>query len=644
VAVVIRAACADAQEGAIDFTATPATLPAAENSAPTPPPEDTSRSTEPAAKTTAETTEHIAPPAESTSPVYTGGDDGTIRAVPESIDTSSTAATGQNETASQNSLSPPATEPADTTAAPLENQSGPLRAPPLPETAASPENTATDTARPSEQSTIPARADSLYVAGNLDSAQMLYQSMIDDAPSDTAALMGLARIAFARKRYEACIDLIDRTLASGANQTLETAFLRGASYGRLGRYAEAVGELSKHETLEGDREVASRMRGRLAVYESRLFETLARQAVAREAPAESLSVSDTVIAVVTFADAGAPERLAPLRTGLADMIITDLSQVEALRVVERTRAHMLQQELGLDQAGVTSTEERLRVARLAGAARVVAGAFTAPDSTTIRIKGGFIDVKTGTPVSAEPVGGSLEQLFALEKRFVFSLIDKLGITLTDRERRQIRTVPTENLLAYLAYAEGLAMADGGRFARAEASFAEAARLDPSFTRAREQAAAMAEAVRTQQEPPPPPEAAGDEPMPVVYEGSGPGTLRKAEQAEEVSVEAAPVAVSTAALTPSATTGFNAGGGLGRHVSSMTGAAFMNELPVDTRGGDERTGAAAERDGEPAGQTDDVPVTDGALNPTRPDYADYRELGFGAGMRRVPIIVELPEVQ
>ena len=81
--------------------------------------------------------------------------------------------------------------------------------------------------------------------------------------------------------------------------------------------------------------------------------------------------------------------------------------------------------------------------------------------------------------------GELKQFFQLEKELAFSVIDHLGITLTKEERDEIKKVPTESVLAFLAYCEGLRLEDQGNYEEAAGRFREAHSQDPGFTQAQE---------------------------------------------------------------------------------------------------------------------------------------------------------------
>ena len=103
----------------------------------------------------------------------------------------------------------------------------------------------------------------------------------------------------------------------------------------------------------------------------------------------------------------------------------------------------------------------------------------------------------GTVRSGAQANGTFRQLLDLEKQLVFGLATELGIQLTDAERQRILRQGPKNLVAFLAYSQGLEAMDRGDYRAAAGAFAAAVRSDPSFQAAREhqQAAEAAPAVQ-----------------------------------------------------------------------------------------------------------------------------------------------------
>ena len=76
-----------------------------------------------------------------------------------------------------------------------------------------------------------------------------------------------------------------------------------------------------------------------------------------------------------FRYTGSDTTLRPLERGLAAIVVTDLSRVRRLRLVERERLQVLLDELQLAASGRVDPASGARSGRLIGAGQVVQGQF-----------------------------------------------------------------------------------------------------------------------------------------------------------------------------------------------------------------------------------------------------------------------------
>ena len=98
----------------------------------------------------------------------------------------------------------------------------------------------------------------------------------------------------------------------------------------------------------------------------------------------------------------------------------------------------------------------------------------------IRIDASITEIATTELFSIDEIEGKLETIFRLEKKLVFEIIDELGVNLTPEERAEIERIPTESLLAFMAYSRGLDYEDQGLFDQAGAEYQKAIDIDPGF--------------------------------------------------------------------------------------------------------------------------------------------------------------------
>jgi len=80
------------------------------------------------------------------------------------------------------------------------------------------------------------------------------------------------------------------------------------------------------------------------------------------------------IAVQAFTNRGDPA-YAALAKGIAAMVITDLSKIPGLKVLERQKVQKLMDEISLNQGGLVSQDSLVKAGRLMRAEKVVVGSF-----------------------------------------------------------------------------------------------------------------------------------------------------------------------------------------------------------------------------------------------------------------------------
>jgi tetratricopeptide (TPR) repeat protein len=202
------------------------------------------------------------------------------------------------------------------------------------------------------------------------------------------------------------------------------------------------------------------------------------------------SASTKAVAVFPLLYQGNNPEYAALSKGLAEMLITDLSQVKSLEVVERLRVQALFDEMALGQSGLVDETAAAKFGSLIRAGKIVRGAYTVLNEQQLRVDMAFWDVQKQQfphPASRDDL---LQNLFQLEKALVFQMIDDMGIELTPAERERIQRLPTQNLRAFIYYCLGLAQEDAGNYAQAARFYLRAAKLDPKFAWAVQKAELM----------------------------------------------------------------------------------------------------------------------------------------------------------
>ncbi|HVO11805.1 MAG TPA: protein kinase [Vicinamibacteria bacterium] len=191
------------------------------------------------------------------------------------------------------------------------------------------------------------------------------------------------------------------------------------------------------------------------------------------------------VAVFYFDNLSGEPRLDWLRTGLTDMLVTNLSQSSGLRVLGTTRLYQLLDETGHRDDRAVSAQVVQAVSRRAQATTALVGSFVRAGSQ-IRIQATLQDPATGEVLASERVEGDVET-------GLFSLVDELtgrlrGRLETRTARRtdgdkKLEDVTTSSLEAMRAYAEGSRFHDRQQEREAQGYFEKAVEADPNFAMA-----------------------------------------------------------------------------------------------------------------------------------------------------------------
>jgi|GEM_PF-2066585 len=280
-------------------------------------------------------------------------------------------------------------------------------------------------------------------------------------------------------------DEVIRRLETKESPTSQEALFLGLSYIQLGKQTEAIDAWRRYVRMEPGSEGARDI--------SR-FLTLLLQKEAKRTAIERLQQEKTfsptlelnAIAVFPFTNLGKPE-WEPLSKGLAEMIITDLSQVKTLKVVERIKIQAILNELKLSQSGLVDMTSAPRVGKLLGTGKMTTGSFVNLEEEGLRLNATVIQTESGNILTAPEATGASSAFFQLQKTLVFTILCGIGQcpeSLDSTTKEAIEKVHTKNLTAIRLYAQGLDLLDQEKYREAARSFFLAVEEDPEFELAR----------------------------------------------------------------------------------------------------------------------------------------------------------------
>ena len=194
----------------------------------------------------------------------------------------------------------------------------------------------------------------------------------------------------------------------------------------------------------------------------------------------SLSLADTkTVAISYFDNTSGTEEYNPLSKGLADMLITDLSNVKSLKIVEREKLESLLKEIELGDGKFIDPNTAQKLGKGLGAGFMLTGSFLIMGET-MRIDARLVDVGTGEVTMAEEITGEKNTFFELEKVLKDKIINSLSINLSRTESRKIKKSQTESFEAFRAYSFSLDAFDEGEYEESLKFLEKATETDDNF--------------------------------------------------------------------------------------------------------------------------------------------------------------------
>jgi TolB-like protein len=133
----------------------------------------------------------------------------------------------------------------------------------------------------------------------------------------------------------------------------------------------------------------------------------------------SLAADKPTVAVLYFGYGGKNPELEVLKKGLAQLLITDLSDLGTAQLVERDRLQEIIDELKLGQSSKFDQATVARIGHLVGARYLVMGDYfdaSLDKATLLVISTKLVEVKTGTIVRSHGARGSADDFLALEQK------------------------------------------------------------------------------------------------------------------------------------------------------------------------------------------------------------------------------------
>jgi len=204
-------------------------------------------------------------------------------------------------------------------------------------------------------------------------------------------------------------------------------------------------------------------------------------------PVVAHATTDTrpTVAVLYFDYSGKDADMAVLKKGLAQMLISDLSALDGVRLVERDRLEEILAELKLAQSGKIDASTAAKVGKLLGARYMVLGGyFDLMD--TLRADARVVEVETGKVLQSTGAQGKPQDFLSVEQK----LSEAIGKILQAKATAAVVPETTKaapprpptalKVKTALRYSKALDAKDRGDKATAKKELAEVVKEQPDF--------------------------------------------------------------------------------------------------------------------------------------------------------------------
>jgi TolB-like protein len=156
------------------------------------------------------------------------------------------------------------------------------------------------------------------------------------------------------------------------------------------------------------------------------------------------------------------DKLDPLKKGLADMMITEMTKIKGIKVVERQRIQSIIEELNLNETDMVDKSTTQKMGKLLGAKVMLFGGFSNLFNDKLRIDVRIVRTETGETLKAEEETGELDEFLTMLQSLVKKIAADLEVKMSSEEEDRLEASNDGNFDGYVTYAKALNFEDQGK--------------------------------------------------------------------------------------------------------------------------------------------------------------------------------------
>ncbi len=252
----------------------------------------------------------------------------------------------------------------------------------------------------------------------------------------------------------------------------------GLIYLQEGQRAAAISQWKRYVAMDVNSENEVKIRKYLTILMREQARDDARKAVSQESSRMTGDAKARALALIAFKDTGL-EAFGPLGKGMAALLISDLSHVPDLEVVDRIKTQMLLEEMGVGTFGLVDEASIPGVGKLLKVGHVVTGSLNIMETEKLQMTSTVFHALPSIHTDAVKAQGELTRFYSLEKDIACKIVAEMGES-CDKMPKAFHKVHTRSLSALVAFSWGLDYSDQKNYDKARQMFQKALEEDPTF--------------------------------------------------------------------------------------------------------------------------------------------------------------------
>ncbi len=324
------------------------------------------------------------------------------------------------------------------------------------------------------------KAEMKFALGKYEEVIPMYQQQLEANPDAVLPRSRLGVALLKTDRIEEAITQFEKVLVKEPGDPYTILHL-GLAYLKQRSYDKAIQTWQTYRNKEMPI-VENEIKRQITIVSMVRAQDEAIKALEAEKKIGAESIRPNTVAVSYFKDLSPDKSFQSFQKGLNAMLITDISKIKDLVVVEREQIQALLEEMKMGQTGIVDKKSAPRVGKLLKAENIVTGTLS---NGSIEAAVAVASVSTANLMGAASTTVDKEKFFELSPIIIKNIADILNISLSQKDIENIGIPHTKSFEAFIHYGNALDSLDRGEWEDARNLYDLALVTDPAFIRASE---------------------------------------------------------------------------------------------------------------------------------------------------------------